>query len=103
MIRFLARVLGLFLIAGALVALVVDAAKSIAASTLVVTALGEAWYAASANTQVAVQQGIEARFGHWVWDPLMLSILILPTWVVLGALGFLLTYLGRRRLTGVYA
>ena len=101
MIGFLARFVGLWLIAGGLVALVVDAAKSIAGSTLAVTQLGLAWSDFSVSTLISVQQfvqqSIEARVGAWLWDPLITWILMLPTWAVFGGLGFLLTYLGRRR------
>jgi hypothetical protein len=101
MIGFLSRFLGLWLIAGALVALVIDATKTIAASRLTVTALGEAWaslgMASLMAAQEFVQQTLEPTIGRWLWDPLIQSILLLPAWVVLGALGFLFTWLGRRR------
>ena len=101
MIGFLSRFAGMWLIAGALVALVIDATKTVAASALVVTPLGLAWTnlgeASKMSAQEFVQQKIEAFTGHWIWDPLMQWILVLPTWAVLGAAGFLLTYLGRHR------
>lgn len=101
MIGFVSRFIGLWLIAGALVALVVDAAKSIAASALTVTQLGPAWYGASPSSLIAVQafvEGtIEAQVGDWLWDPVIMWLLMLPTWLVLGTVGFLLTYLGRHR------
>jgi hypothetical protein len=101
MFGFFSRFVGLWLIAGALVALVVDATKSIAASSLTVTPLGLAWASINQASLMAVQQfvqrEVEAYVGHWLWDPLIQWILLLPTWAILGAAGFLLTYLGRRR------
>ena len=101
MIGFLARFVGLWLIAGALVALVIDATKSIAVASLTMTRLGPTWYALSPTTLLAtqkfVERRIEAYIGDWLWDPLILWALLLPTWVVFAALGFLLAYLGRRR------
>ena len=101
MIGFLSRFLGLWLIAGALVALVIDATKTIAASALTVTPLLKAWADLNMASKVAaqqfIQQRIEAYIGHWLWDPVIQTLLLLPTWAVLGAAGFLLTYLGRRR------
>ena len=101
MIGFLSRFIGLWMIAGALVALVIDATKTIAASKLTVTPLGLAWYTLSPSTLMAaqefVQRTIETTVGRWLWDPVIQWILLLPTWAVFGALGFLLTYLGRRR------
>lgn len=101
MFGFFSRFVGLWLIAGALVALVVDATKSIAGSALAVTPLGVAWASINRPSLMAVQQfvqrTIEAYIGHWLWDPVILWVLLLPTWAILGAAGFLLTWLGRRR------
>ena len=108
MIVFISRFVGIWLIAGALVAVVVDGAKSIAASSLTVTPLGLTWFALSPTTLMAaqgfVQQTVEAYVGHWLWDPFIQWILLLPSWAVLGAIGGLLAYLGRkRRLAPAYA
>jgi hypothetical protein len=101
MIGFVSRFVGLWLIAGALVAFVIDATKTIAASALTVTPLGEAWSTLSLTSvmsvQTFVQQQIEPTNGRWLWDTVIQWILLSPTWAVLGLLGFLLTYLGRRR------
>ena len=101
MIRFLSRFVGLWLIAGALVALVIDATKSIAGSALAVTQLGLAWYGLSPSSQMLaqefVQRRIETYVGGWLWDPLIMWVLLLPTWLVFGSVGFLLIYLGQRR------
>ena|SRR4249920_2757423 len=108
MIAFLSRFVGIWLIAGALVAVVVDGAKSIAASRLTVTAMGDTWSSISMSTYHAthlfVQEKVEAIIGHWLWDPFIQWLLFLPSWAVLGALGGALAYLGRkRRLAPVYA
>jgi len=108
MIGFFARFVGLWLIAGALVAVVIDGAKTIAASQLIVTPLGLAWYTISPTslmaTQTFVQQKVEAYIGHWLWDPLVQWILMLPSWLVLGFIGAWLVYAGRRRrLRAAYA
>jgi hypothetical protein len=101
MIGLLSRFIGLWLVAGALVGLVVDATKTIAAGTVTLTPLGQAWYwiapASVMAVQQFVQQTIEPFIGHWLWDPAIQSLLLLPTWIVLGALGFVLTWLGGRR------
>ena len=101
MIGFISRFVGLWFIAGAMVAFVIDATKTIAASALTVTPLGEAWSALSLasvlSVQTFVQQQIEPAIGRWLWDPVIQWVLLSPTWAVLGVLGFLFTYLGRRR------
>ena len=107
MIGFILRFVGLWVTAGALVALVIDATKTIAASSLTLTPLGLAWanlnQSSLMSAQEFIQQKIETYVGHWLWDPVIQSILLLPTWVVLGVLGLLLTYLGsRKRLKASY-
>jgi hypothetical protein len=101
MIGFLARFAGLWLIAGGLVALVIDATRTIAASALTVTQLGKTWYDLSPSTLLSAQKFIERQVevyvGGWLWDPLIVWVLMLPTWLVFVALGFLLAYLGRSR------
>jgi hypothetical protein len=54
--------------------------------------------------QTFVQQKIEVYIGHWLWDPIIQWILLMPTWLVLGSLGAWLAYVGRkRRLRPAYA
>jgi hypothetical protein len=48
-----------------------------------------------------VQQQIEPTVGGWLWDPVIQWLLLSPTWAVFGIVGFVLTYLGRRRRTSV--
>ena len=59
MIAFIARFIGLWMIAGALVALVIDGTKTIAASTLTVTPLGQSWYSISPSTLMSAQSFVQ--------------------------------------------
>jgi hypothetical protein len=101
MIGFLARFTGLWLIAGALIALVVDGSKTIAASSLTITSLGATWAVINPGSlmraQEFVQRSVEGYVGHWLWDPFIQWVLMLPTWLVLSVLGAWLVYVGRRR------
>jgi hypothetical protein len=101
MIGFLSRFIGLWMVAGALVALVIDGTKTIAASALTMTPMGLAWYSISPaslmQTQEFVQRTIEAYIGHWLWDPIIQWVLMAPAWAVLGIIGGWLLYIGRRR------
>jgi hypothetical protein len=101
MIGFLARFIGLWMVAGALVALVIDGTKTIAASALTMTPMGLAWYSLSPaslmQTQEFVQRTIEAYIGHWLWDPIIQWVLMAPAWAVLVIIGGWLLYVGRRR------
>ena len=101
MIGFLSRFIGLWMVAGALVALVIDGTKTIAASALTMTPMGLAWYSLSPaslmQTQEFVQRTIEGYIGHWLWDPIIQWVLMAPAWAVLGIIGGWLLYIGRRR------
>jgi hypothetical protein len=97
MLRFLSRFVGLWLLAGALVALVVDGAKTIAAGEIVTTPLGQLWYSISPSGIAIAQAAVQRHVHPLLWDPVIQSILIAPTFVVLGILGALLMLLGRKK------
>lgn len=97
MFTFLLRTIGLWTIAGAIVAMVIDGMKSIASGRVVLTPLGQTWFdlaPASLNTaQAAVQ-----RYVHpYLWDPVIQWILLWPTWAVLMVIGVLFVAVGSRR------
>ena len=97
MLRFLSRFIGLWLLAGALVALVVDGAKSIAAGSVVTTPLGALWYAVSPESLNAAQAGIQRNVLPFLWDPVIQTVLEAPGFVVFGILGILLMLAGRKK------
>ncbi|MBZ9939440.1 hypothetical protein LB518_24355 [Mesorhizobium sp. BR1-1-16] len=90
MFRLVVRLAGLFALAGAVIGLVVDGTKSIAASALVLTPLGEAWLAVSPASLGRAEAVVEAHLGRFAWDPLATALLALPVWLVFGVLGALL-------------
>jgi hypothetical protein len=101
MFTLLVRLLGLFALAGAVVGFVVDGTKTIAASSLTVTPLGQAWFSFDPGSLTAFQAfvvtHVEAHVGPWIWSPVVELLLTLPIWFVLGALGAFLLLVGRRR------
>ena len=96
MIRFVLRLAGLFLLAGAFVAFVYDGTKTIAGNNVYVTKLGDSWNAVHSTSLALLQPAIEHRL-PWLWDPVMLKILLAPTWLVLGVLGAFLILIGRKK------
>ncbi|PLX38690.1 MAG: hypothetical protein C0606_05415 [Hyphomicrobiales bacterium] len=76
-----------------IIGVVVDGTKSIAANALVLTPLGEAWYALSPETLNLSQAAVERHVHPFLWDPIIQSVLLLPNWAVIGSLGFLLVLL----------
>jgi hypothetical protein len=96
-IRLMLRVLALILLAGAFAACVIDGARSIADNQLSITQMGVSAYWAFPNKFPLLQPFIERQVHPLLWDPILLNILKLPTWVVLGALGAALLYALRKR------
>jgi hypothetical protein len=96
MIRFLLRSLGLWILAAGFVFFVYDGTKSIAGNQLYVTKLSETWNAIHSTSLQLLQPAIE-RHVAWLWDPVVLSVLTAPTWVVFAVLGAVLMLLGRKK------
>ncbi|GGE89540.1 hypothetical protein H1W37_12905 [Stappia taiwanensis] len=97
MIRFFLRLFGLALVAVALVTIVLDGTQTIAASAWSTTPLGQYWYQISPTSLNITQAAIQRHVNPVLWDPVLLTLLVQPVWVVAGPLGFLLLWLGERR------
>jgi hypothetical protein len=97
MFRFLFRFIGLWLLAGAFVALVIDGTRSITASRFVVVPLGAAWETIHPGSIEWLKTFVERDLSLRLWDPVLLTILNAPLWVALAVLGAILVALGRRR------
>lgn len=97
MIRLLVRLLGLALLAGAFAAGVIDGAASIAANQLSITPIGRPLYLVFPNKFPLVQAFVERQIHPLLWDPVLVNILMLPTWLVLAVIGVGLFYVVRRR------
>lgn len=95
MIRFIVRLIGILFLSMALILLVLDGSKTIAASELVLTSMGETWFNLDIGS-LNLSQALIQRYVHpFLWDPVILWILGVPGWVVLGLPGLLLTFLAR--------
>lgn len=97
MVRFIFRFIGLWLLAGAFVALVVDGTRSISAGRIAVTQFGMAWDTMHPSSFDAMRTFIEAHLPMWVWNPVLLSVMLTPIWVVLGVVGLVFALIGRKR------
>lgn len=95
MLRLLFKCLGLLLLAGAFAALVVDGTRSVAAGNAAILPLGRTASALFPNAFLAVHKLLETH-APLLWDPIAVTILLLPAWLVLGTLGLCLLALARR-------
>jgi hypothetical protein len=97
MFRFLFRFIGLWLLAGAFVALVIDGTRSITAGRLVVMPVAEAWLALHPTSLEWLRTTAERDVAPWLWNFAMAYVLYAPLWAALAVLGVLLILIGRQR------
>src|SRR5262249_48466828 len=95
--RFLLRFIGLWLLAGAFVALIIDGTASIAGGSLRFNTFGQTWDNIHQDSKPAVKAFLDRRPGRWLWKSGVQVVLDQPTWVVLGAFGTVLVLLGRKK------
>jgi len=96
MFRFLFRLMATFSLAVATIMAVLDVTRTIAASRLVLTPLGDSWRSVSPVTLEQTQSFIVENAHPLVWNPVMVFILGLPGFAVFGVLAFLLYAIGHR-------
>jgi hypothetical protein len=95
--RFLLRFIGLWILAGAFVALIIDGTGSIAGGSLRFTTFGQTWDNIHQDSKPAVKAFLDRRAGPWLWNSGVQVVLDQPTWLVLGAFGTVLVLLGRKK------
>jgi hypothetical protein len=94
MLRFVSRFLGFWILAAAVVAGVVDGAKSIAASSLVTTSLGETWITVASFLEDGPAAPLSAPS---LLDLPLQWLLAAPAVAVLAIAGAALLILGAKR------
>jgi hypothetical protein len=97
MFRFLARALGLLLVALGFVGFVIDGTRSIANGSLMFTPFGEVAYRVFGERYLLLQPAIERHIHPLLWDPVVLNLTLLPGSVVAFLLGIVLLWLGQKR------
>jgi MYXO-CTERM domain-containing protein len=94
--RFLVRFIGVFVFAAAFVMFVIDGTRSIAGNAIYVSSLAEGigllWPDAVANIEAGLRSVSDT-----LWDPAARWIFEQPAFAVLGLIGLLLLFVGRKR------
>lgn len=91
------RFLGYLFLCGALAAAAFDGARMLAdKGELAFTSVLQHWQTLNPAGLAAVRQAIEGA-SSYLWSPLMMSVLVLPAWMVAGGLGIALYMAGYRR------
>lgn len=94
MLRLLFKFLALLLLAAAFAALVVDGTRSVAAGKAAILPLGRTIAILAPNLLLSAHKAIESH-APLVWDPVCVTLLLAPSWLVLGVTGLVLLALTR--------
>ena len=94
--RFLLRLSGYLCVAAGFVVLVIDGARSIANSALRFTSVSETVTALIQERYALIQPAVERNIHPLLWDPVLLSVMRMPTAFAALLLGFALLWLGRQ-------
>lgn len=97
MFKAVIRLLSTILLAVAVIMAVLDATRSIAVGSWVMTPVGVSWGAVSPQSLDRFQELVTSSLPMMVWDPLMLTLLRLPGFIVFTALSLLLALAGHKR------
>ncbi len=90
------RLCGYFFLTLAMAAVAYDGARMIADNgRLAFTSMQQHWLNLSPGSLDAARTAVE-QVGVYLWSPLIMTILVLPAWVVAGGLGTLLYLAGYR-------
>ncbi len=96
-VRFLLRLIARPVLLLAVVALVYDGTRTLAGgSGIVITPLLEHWQAMAPRSLTALQGFTIRVLSPAAWDGVMLRVVMLPAWLTVGVLGFVLAWLGRK-------
>jgi ABC-type Fe3+ transport system permease subunit len=91
------RVIGWLLLLAALIAVGWDVFHWVHEGHWAATPTGKAWYQASPGSLNLMQAVIERHIWKTLWNPIILTVLLQPIWLVLGIPGLLLALLARSR------
>ena len=93
----LIRIVGTWFLLAAVIALVIDATKSLATNQLVITSLGQQWFELHKASMEAAQRSIITNIHPLFWDPFLSALLLWPSWALSALVGVILLWLGRKR------
>lgn len=97
MFRFILRLLAMISLCAAVIMAVLDGARSVAASAIVLKPLGVSWYETSPDTLNLAQAIVQRYLLPVIWDPFMIWVLNQPGFAVMAVLSLLLYMAGYKR------
>ena len=100
--RLVLRLLGTWLLAVALILMIIDGTRSLGANALVLTSFEEGWAWLNADSLGATRDFIASRLFSPLLEAVAEAIFAAPGWLVLAVPGLLLGWFGRSRRTRVF-
>jgi hypothetical protein len=100
--RLLLRLTGTWLLGLALILLIIDGTRSLAANAIVMTPLAETWASIHAQSLADFRAFLASRYFGAVLETVVEGALALPGWAVLGVPGAVLAWMGRTRRARVF-
>jgi hypothetical protein len=97
-LKFLARSLGLLLIAAGFIGLVIDGTRSIVNNAVSFTPIGKVAGTLFPSGMAGLEGSIAQRGYPWLWDPIATYVLQMPASVTGFLVGALLMWLGQKPL-----
>ena len=97
MFHFLFKIIGLFVLALAVVLAVLDITRSITASEIILTPLASSWATVSPKSLLDTRDLVQAWAHPYLWDPVVVTMLKLPSWLVFWLVSMILLRMGQRR------
>ena len=95
--RTILRLIGMVLLAAAVVAAVIDGTRSIADQAVLITPLEQTWLEVAPPTLDTARELVRRQLGETAWTGFAMPVLRLPTAAVLGVLALIFMLLGRAR------
>jgi hypothetical protein len=96
MLRLLFRFLGILAVAAAFASLIIDGTRSIAGGTLSLTPFGQTVMSFFPTQFPLLKPAVERNIHPLLWDPILLSVFLTPTWLIIGLCGLILLALTRK-------
>jgi hypothetical protein len=97
-LRFLARSLGLLLVAAGFVGLVIDGTRSIVNNAISFTSVSGVMSTFFPGSVKGLEAGVAQQSYAWLWDPILLNALQLPASVTGFVVGAMLLWAGQKSL-----
>jgi hypothetical protein len=100
--KFLLRVLGTWFLGLALVLLIVDGAKTLAANAFTMTSFAEMWSSLHQASWDGMSAWMTDAFAPVSGQAIAGAVFAWPSWVIFGCIGAAFLILGRQRMTKRY-